>query len=290
MKGIVMAGGTASRLYPASLAGNKHLFPVLDKPMVYYPLSTLILAGVRDVMLVSSPADLHRFRDILGDGAHLGLSVSYASQPQPNGIPGGLSLGRDFLAGDRVALILGDNIFLGPGLPALLQRAIAIRAGAVILGCRVADPARYGVVETDAEGRAVALTEKPVDFRSDCAVTGLYFLDADVVDIVDALTLSARNEYEITDVNREYLRRGALHLLQLGSDVSWVDAGTPEGLLTATERVRELTDGQAVMPGCIEEAAWRAGFIDDAQLARLVASMPSSGYRSYLGRLLAAET
>jgi glucose-1-phosphate thymidylyltransferase len=289
-KGILLAGGTGTRLYPITHAVNKHLLPVYNKPLVYYPLATLMLARIRDILVVSTPADLPRFHDLLGDGSHLGLSISYAAQPHANGIAQAFVLGRDFIGNDGVALVLGDNILHGPELSAVLQGAAAEPAGATIFGYYVRDPERYGVAELDARGRVIGLEEKPKQPRSHCAVTGLYFYDNDVVPIAHDLAPSARGEYEITDVNREYLRRGSLRIRLLSRGMAWLDTGTCESLLDATNFVAAIESRQGLMIACPEEIALRLGFIDAACLEDLAGTLRNNAYGDYLRRILLEET
>jgi glucose-1-phosphate thymidylyltransferase len=280
-KGILLAGGSGTRMYPASLAVNKQLLPVYDKPLVYYPLSLLMLAGVRQVLLITTPRDEESFRSLLGDGSHLGLHIAYEVQPQPRGIAEAFLLGRRFIGQSPVMLALGDNILHGPELPDLLHRAAARRRGATVLAYRVADPQRYGVVELDASGRAIGLEEKPRQPRSHFAVPGLYFYDAQVVDIAAALRPSARGELEITDVNRAYLAAGQLHVEVLPRGFAWLDTGTHESLLQASQFVAAVEHCQGIKIGCVEEVAFRQGFITREQLVELGRRIPNA-YGAYL--------
>ncbi|HEX5042941.1 MAG TPA: glucose-1-phosphate thymidylyltransferase RfbA [Candidatus Polarisedimenticolaceae bacterium] len=286
MKGIVLAGGSGTRLHPVTRAVSKQLLPVYDKPMVYYPLSSLMLAGIRDILVITTPQDGEAFQRLLGDGSALGVSLTYAAQPHPGGIAQALLIGRDFLGKERVALALGDNIFFGHGLPELLQRAAARESGATVFGYRVADPERYGVVEFDGRGRALSIEEKPEKPRSNYAVTGLYFYDARVLDIAAGLRPSGRGELEITDVNRVYLEAGTLHVEVLGRGYAWLDTGTHASLLQASTFMRTLEERQGLMVACLEEIAFKMGFIDGEQLRRLADSMRGSSYGAYLRQVL----
>ncbi|MGH7482647.1 MAG: glucose-1-phosphate thymidylyltransferase RfbA [Longimicrobiales bacterium] len=287
MRGIVLAGGSATRLYPITRALSKQLLPVYDKPMVYYPLTTLMLAGIRDVLVISTPHDLPRFEDLLGDGSAWGMSLRYLAQPRPEGIAQAFLLGEDFIAGEPVALVLGDNIFFGHGLTEALARAAAGAAkGATIFGYQVRDPERYGVAELAPDGRVLGIQEKPTWPRSSWAVTGLYFYDGDVVDITRGLEPSARGELEITDVNLEYLRRDALRMERLGRGYAWLDTGTPDSLHEAASFIRTIEERQGLKIACPEEIAYRQGFIDEAELRALAEPLLKSGYGEYLLRLL----
>ena len=261
MKGIILAGGSGTRLHPATLAVNKQLLPVYDKPMIYYPLSVLMLAGIRDVLIISSPDYIDNYRRLFGDGAAYGLTMSYAEQPRPEGLAQAFTIGADFIGGERVALVLGDNIFFGAGLQALLASAVAREEGATVFAYRVEDPERYGVVELDAVGRALSLEEKPSRPRSQLAVTGLYFYDDRVVDFARDLQPSARGELEITDLNRLYMEAGDLYVEQMGRGFAWLDTGTHDSLLEASEFVRTLQHRQSVQIACLEEIAFEQGFI-----------------------------
>jgi glucose-1-phosphate thymidylyltransferase len=289
LKGIILAGGSGTRLYPLTRAVSKQLVPVYNKPMVYYPLSTLMLAGIRDVLVITTPQDHEGFRRLLGNGSEIGLRVSYAVQPEPGGIAQALLIGEGFIDGDRVALALGDNIFYGHGLPDLLQSAARREDGATVFGYLVRDPERYGVVEFDTGGRAVSIEEKPARPRSSYAVTGLYFYDGDAVAIAAGLRPSARGELEITDVNREYLRRGLLSVERLGRGFAWLDTGTHESLLQASTFVQTIEERQGLMLACVEEIAFRMGYIDAAGVRRIAATMESNAYGQYLLRLLDHE-
>jgi glucose-1-phosphate thymidylyltransferase len=285
-KGIILAGGSGTRLHPLTLAVSKQLLPVYDKPLVYYPLSTLMLAGLRDILVISTPQDLPRFRAIFGDGAHLGLNLCYAEQPKPEGLAQAFLIGREFVGRDPSALILGDNIFYGGGLRPALEEAAGRQQGATVFAYRVKDPERYGVVELDAKRQAQSIEEKPKTPKSHYAVTGLYFYDPDVVAIAQGLKPSARGELEITDVNRAYLGRGTLHVTVLGRGIAWLDTGTPEALLQAANYVAALEDRQGLKVGAIEEVAYRMGFIDAAQLERLAGQMKGNAYAQYLLSIL----
>ncbi|MBI4604047.1 MAG: glucose-1-phosphate thymidylyltransferase RfbA [Planctomycetes bacterium] len=289
MKGIILAGGSGTRLYPVTLAVSKQLVPVYDKPLVYYPLSVLMLAGIREVLVITTGEDQPAFRRLLGDGSRLGLSISYAVQAQPRGIAEALLIGRDFLGGHPAALALGDNVFYGHGLPQYLARAAARSAGATVFAYRVRDPERYGVVEFAADGRVVGLEEKPKRPRSSYAVTGLYFYDGRASDLAAGLKPSARGELEITELNLEYLRQGALHVEVLGRGIAWLDTGTHDALLQAANFIQAIEERQGLKVACLEEVALKMGFIARDEVARIAQGMVSSGYGQYLLRCLEDE-
>ncbi len=284
-KGIVLAGGAGTRLHPLTRVVSKQLLPVYDKPMVFYPLSTLMLAGIRDVLVISTPTDLPLFERLLGDGSDLGMRFSYKVQETPNGLAQAFVIGREFIGDDDVCLVLGDNIFYGAELPAMLRAANA-DAAPTVFGYRVADPERYGVVAFDREGKAVSLEEKPAKPKSNYAVVGLYFYPNSVVEIAANLKPSARGEYEITDVNREYLRRGELKVKVMSRGYAWLDTGTHQSLADATNFVRAIVERQGLQMSCLEEIAWSQGWIDDARLKRLAAAYGKSTYGQYLRNLV----
>lgn len=282
MKGIVLAGGSGTRLHPITQAISKQLLPIYDKPMVYYPLSVLMLAGIRDILIISTPVDLPLFHRLLGDGGRLGLQLSYAEQPEPNGLAEAFVIGASFVGDDSVALVLGDNIFYGPGFSRTLQKCAASLDGCVLFGYQVNDPQRYGVGEVDAGGKLISIEEKPVTPRSNRAITGLYFYDNDVVKIARSLTPSARGELEITDVNAHYLRQERATLIDLGRGFAWLDTGTHDSLLEAGQFVQVLEHRQGVRIACLEEIALRMGFIDAGTCYSLGESMAKSGYGQYV--------
>lgn len=288
-KGIILAGGSGTRLHPATLALSKQLLPIYDKPMVYYPLSTLMLAGVREVLIISTPQDTPRFAQLLGDGAAWGMRLTYAVQPSPDGLAQALVIAEDFLDGSPSILVLGDNIFYGHDLPVLLQKANAQITGASVFAYHVHDPERYGVAEFDAAGRVISLEEKPLKPKSNWAVTGLYFYDQNASQMAQTLKPSARGELEITDLNRLYLEKNQLNIQLMGRGYAWLDTGTHDSLLEAGQFIATLEKRQGLKVACPEEIAWRSGWIDDAQLEKLAQGLSKSGYGQYLLRCLKSK-
>ena len=289
LKGIILAGGAGSRLHPLTRAISKQLMPIYNKPMIYYPLSTLMLSGIRHILIITTPHEQDGFKRLLGDGGEIGLQISYAAQPSPDGLAQAFLIGRDFVGPDRVTLALGDNIFYGAHFSDYLRTAAARETGATVFGYQVRDPERYGVVEFDADGRAVSLEEKPAAPKSSYAVTGLYFYDNRVVDITSKLRPSARGELEITDVNRVYLTQGDLHVEKLARGIAWLDTGTHESLMQASNFIQTIEERQGLMVACLEEIAYRMGYITAAEVTRLARAMGSSAYGQYLTHMLEQE-
>lgn len=289
MKGIILAGGSGTRLYPITEVVCKQLLPVYDKPMIYYPLSTLMLAGIRDILIISTPQDLPRFEQLFGDGSQLGLSFSYKVQDAPNGLAEAFIIGEEFIENDNVCLILGDNIFYGHNLPSILKNAVERKRGATIFGYYVKDPERYGVVEFDKSGNVMSIEEKPKHPKSNFAVVGLYFYDNEVVEIAKKIKPSWRGELEITDVNNEYLKKGKLHVELMGRGYAWLDTGTHQSLSDATQFIKTIEDRQGLKIACIEEIAYRMGYISPEQLIKLAEPLKKSGYGDYLLNILKQE-
>lgn len=285
-KGIVLAGGAGSRLWPLTIATSKQLLPIYDKPLIYYPISCLLLAGIRDILVITTPHDAPAFRKLLGDGSQWGISIAYAEQPKPEGLAQAFSIGEQFVDGEGCALILGDNIFYGDGLSEQLQAATKSKRGATVFACQVKDPERYGIVEFDAKGNVISVEEKPQRPKSNWSVTGLYFYDARVCELARTLTPSSRGELEITDLNRLYHERGELQVVRLGRGNVWLDSGTFDSMLEAGELVAAIERRQGIKVCAIEEVAWRCGYIDDQQLERLAHPLAKSGYGKYLLNLL----
>jgi len=285
-KGIILGGGAGTRLYPLTAVTSKQLLPVYDKPMIYYPLSTLMLAGVKDILLITTPEDQPAFKKLLGDGSQLGVSIQYAKQAKPEGLAQAFIIGREFISADPVSMILGDNIFYGHGLEGILKQAATGAGGATIFGYQVKEPARYGVVEMDDDGDALGIEEKPEQPKSNWAVTGLYFYDNEIVEIAEGLKPSARGELEITDVNKIYLERGKLNVECLGRGIAWLDAGSHQTLLQAANYIETMENRQGMKIACVEEVAYRMGYIDKSQLLKLAEPMKANDYGKYLVKLI----
>ncbi|WP_136807940.1 glucose-1-phosphate thymidylyltransferase RfbA [Desulfosediminicola flagellatus] len=287
MKGIILAGGSGTRLYPLTRVVSKQLIPVYDKPMVYYPLSVLMLAGIRDILIISTPHDLPGFKELFDDGSHLGLSISYAEQPRPEGLAQAFIIGKEFIGDDQVCLILGDNIFFGPGFSSILHSAAELKEGGLIFGYLVKDPKRYGVVEFNGDNQVIGIEEKPEKPKSKYAVPGLYFYDNDVISIAESIEPSARGELEITDINNEYLRRKKLSVKPLGRGFCWLDTGTHESLMQASSYVQAVQERQGLKIACIEEIAYQLGYISQDQLIELAKDMMKNQYGQYIAELVA---
>jgi glucose-1-phosphate thymidylyltransferase len=286
MKGIILAGGAGTRLHPLTLVMSKQLLPVYDKPMIYYPLSTLMLAGIREVLIITTREDKPHFEKLLGDGSQWGISLTYAIQPSPDGLAQAFVIGREFIGDEAAALVLGDNIFYGAGLTTILKNAVTRKEGATVFGYRVRDPQRFGVVEFDETGKAISIEEKPQTPRSDWALVGLYFFDRHVADFAASLKPSQRGEYEITDLMKLYMERGALHVERLSRGISWFDTGTHEALLDAANFIRLIEETQRLKIACLEEIAWRQGFLPEDALRALIREKTNNGYRKYLEEIL----